>query len=107
MAKATFGQVDVTLGGETLTLKPTLDALTRIERRFGSVRVAAQNVADLQLDAVVQIIAVATNMSKTDLKELPEAVFAEGIVNVVAPVSEFLMTLLNPAGDSEESEKKK
>ena len=103
-ARATYGQVEVTIGKDAYVLKPTLDALISIERRFGSVRQAAQMVADLQMDAVCQILGFAAGLSKSEVRDLPEQVFAEGLVKVVAPVSEYLMMLLNPTGESEEKD---
>lgn len=98
---ATRGWVNVELGDETLVLKPTLDALIKIERQFGGVRNAAERVQDLNLTILCQIIAAGAGLNKQEAKDLPEKVFEAGIVTCAGPASEFLATLLNPSGDDD------
>jgi hypothetical protein len=101
MSAATRGWVDLELGDETLTLKPTLDAMLRIERHFGGVRNAAVQVQDLSLTTLCQIIAAGAGLDKAEAKALPEKVFEAGIATAAGPVAEFLGALLNPGGDDE------
>lgn len=99
MSRASFGQIDIDLGGETITLQPTLAALQKIDRAFGSLREASERVANLSLDALVTIIAAGAGLDAQAAKALPERVFRAGILNLVGPVSEYLLVLMNPTGE--------
>ena len=92
------GKVELSLNGETYTLVPTLKALQRIDRQFGSLRTAVERCGSMSLDAIVTVIAAGANLSKDEEKALPEQVFQEGIANVAASSAEYLTTLLNPSG---------
>jgi hypothetical protein len=105
--KVTRGMVDVELDGEVITMSPTLGALTKIERRFGSVRQAAEAVANMQHAAICDIITFGAGLDKASQKELPEAVFQAGLVNVAGAAGEYLAKLLNPAGDVDQDDEKK
>ena len=105
--QTTRGMVDVELDGEIITMSPTLAALTKIERRFGSVRKAAQAVADMQHGAICDIIIFGAGLDKASQKELPEAVFQAGVVNVAGSAGEYLAKLLNPAGDPDPDDDEK
>jgi hypothetical protein len=102
MSRVDYGQVEVELGGEVLTLRPTLDALEKIDRQFGSIREAASKVRSLNLGALVAVIAWGAELSPREAKALPQQVFDAGIVNVAPLVNEYLAYLLNPSGASGE-----
>lgn len=99
MSKADYGSVDIELD-ETVTLKPTLKAMQQIDRRFGSIRHAIEQVAGLSLDSLSFVVQAGSGMGQKEAKDLPEQVFQAGIVNVAGPVSEYLAMLLNPSGKS-------
>lgn len=105
MSRLSYGQVELQLGDETLTLQPTLAALHKIDRAFGSLREASERVANLSLDALVTIITAGAGLDAQAAKALPERVFRAGILNLVGPVSEYLLVLMNPAGEQGEEGK--
>lgn len=98
MSRLNHGRVDLELDGETVTLEPTLAALQAIDRHFGSVRSAAQACADLQLRALCTVIAAGTGRKPSEAKTFEPAVYSEGLVNVVGPVTEYLVALMDPSG---------
>ncbi len=53
----------------------------------------------LSLDALVTIIAAGAGLDAQAAKALPERVFRAGILNLVGPVSEYLLVLMNPTGE--------
>lgn len=97
-----YGAVEITLCGETITLEPTLTAMKRIDRHFGSLRAAISQCQQLSLDGLVFVISAGAALDDAGKKRIPELVFKAGILSVVPPVNEFLMLLMNPTGETAE-----
>lgn len=98
MSRVDYGQVEIDLGGEVVTLKPTLSAMQRIDRHFGSIREAINQVGQLSFDAVAFVITAGAGLSGKDARDLPEQVFAAGVMRVAGKAAEYLALLLNPTG---------
>lgn len=98
MSTVNYGQVDVVLNGETLTLKPTLAAYQKIDGRMGGLRQAIEQCSNMTLDGLCFIISAGAGLGKKESAELPEKVFREGTLNVLPNVTEYLVMLLNPTG---------
>lgn len=104
MSKTNHGTVEVTVGKQTFTLKPTLKAMKAIEGRFGGILPAMQSVGSANLSSVSFIIGIGTgvNLSKKGaLDPIEEAVFEEGLNEVGGQVITYLTGFLNPAGKTE------
>lgn len=104
MSRLDHGRVEIPLADETLEIQPTPDAMRKINRRFGDLRAAAQRVEALDFDALVFILATATRR-----KDLEQAIFETGVVNLVVPTALYLAALMNPSGrepDESDEEKK-
>lgn len=98
MSRIDYGTIEVTIAGTEYTLKPTLKAYQAIERRFGGLRSALESCSNMSIDGIAAIIAAGANLDRDARKELPDAIFAEGSLNVLPLVTEYLMKLLNPSG---------
>lgn len=98
MSKASYGQVDIELGGETVTLKPTLRAFEEIEKRYGGSIPAMQALASFGIGPMLHIIAAATNTGQKYHPELKQKIFDAGIRNLSGKVTEYLDMLTNPTG---------
>ena len=104
MSKTNHGTVEVTLGDEVFTLKPTLKAMKAIENRFGGIFPAIQSVGTANLSSIAFVVAIGTgvNLAKKDAATpIEEAVFEEGISSAGNQVLPYLQGFLNPAGKSE------
>ena len=104
MSKTNHGTVEVTLGDEVFTLKPTLKAMKAIEGRFGGILPAMQSVGTANLSTIAFIVAIGTgvNLAKKDAAApIEEAVFEEGIDSAGSQVILYLKGFLNPAGKSD------
>lgn len=55
MSKTNHGTVEVTLGDEVFTLKPTLKAMKAIEGRFGGILPAMQSVGTANLSTIPRL----------------------------------------------------
>lgn len=109
MSKASYGQVDIELGGEAVTLKPTLRAYEKIEQKYDGLRPAIQALSSMSLDAVSFVIGAATSTGQKDFTALQEKIFEAGVVTLMPKVTQYLVLLMNPTGkeagdDSETSE---
>ena len=104
MSKTNHGTVEVTLGDDTSTLKPTLKAMKAIEGRFGGILPALQSVGAANLSSIAFIIAVGAGVNLTKkgaIDPIEEAVFEAGLNDVGFQVIPYLNGFLNPAGKSE------
>lgn len=96
--RSDYGQVEIDLGDEIITLKPTITAMQKIDRQFGSIREAVQQVSSLSFGAVAFVISAGSGMGQTEAKDLPDRLFRAGLMNVAPQLSEYLGMLLNPSG---------
>ena len=84
--------VEISLGGETVTLTPTLEAMIAVNDALGGFVGAFQAIANGNLTAVSIIVAAGSGMSR---KKAQEMVYGAGMDNVLAPVTEFTALLGN------------
>lgn len=106
MSRVDYGTVELKLGDEVVTLKPTLAAYQKIDGRMGGLRQAIESVSSMSIDSITYILAAGAGIGQKDSKDLAEKVFREGALHVLPHVTEYLMLLLNPTGkdDSEAGE---
>lgn len=97
------GEIEIQVFGETFTLQPTLGALQKLDRRFGSLRNAIEQCSALSLASLVDVICIGAGLEKKEARRVPDLVFNEGVVNVAGQVTEYLAKLLDPSGKGQES----
>lgn len=102
--KVNHGVVELQLGDATYELKATIDAMRRIDSNFGSIREAWRQCADMSLDALVSVIAAGAGLTKKGAEDVPEQVFAEGVVRVAAKMPEYMGLLMNPSGREDDGD---
>ncbi|WP_322614207.1 hypothetical protein [Pseudomonas sp. BIC9C] len=98
MSKTLLGTVDITLDGETYTLKPTLGAVRAIEAHFGGLRGASQAINALSVDGCAVIIASGAGLTGKASEAIPEQVWQEGVLEVSVKLNAYLVALYNPKG---------
>lgn len=94
MSKLNNG-VDVTLDGETYTLKPSLKAATAICRQYGGYLGAMQAVAQSDLNAFLFLARQGISTKTINTNDLDEAVYGEGIPTLIEPFLKYLRILQN------------
>lgn len=89
--------VTIELGGETVELKPTYGAATRIPKHFGGYMPAIDAVSKLDPSALETIIAYGMDLTPAGQKklDLPRKIYETGYPKVAAPCIEFLTILMN------------
>ena len=100
--KFATGEVTVDLAGTTYTLRPTLQAARALGRDFGGFAPLLQRIRDLDLDAYVAVIVQGAALERREAKEVPDLVWQSGMIDLLAPTTEFVMILANggrPLGD--------
>jgi len=104
MSKTDHGATDVTIGSEVYSLAFTLKAVKNIERRFGGISPALQEVQKLSLGAAVAVIAAGAGLTLKlkEVEALEEEIYQAGIGEVTPPLIQYLLALLNPAAKTEE-----
>lgn len=102
--KSLVSGIDVTLDGETHTLKPSLKAATTISRQFGGFMGAVQALAASDLNAYLVIArsGIAAKTISTD--DLNEAVYSTGIQNLMEPFLRYVRILQNGGREPVEDE---
>jgi len=101
-SKTGYGTTVVILGDNEYTLIPSLDAVRKIEGRFGGLRPALDGLSALSIDACAAVIIAGASLNPKEAKDVPDAVFAAGVGEVTAQVVPFVVALLNPSQASAE-----
>ena len=97
------GEVEFSLHGERVILKPTLGATRTINRTYGSFGEAFRRVSLLDFETIANVIAVGSGMKP---KTAEEEVYAHGLADLVKPVSEYLSVLSNGGRSPDDDEQK-
>jgi len=88
------GQVTITLDGDEVTLVPSANALLALSRKHGGLVGLSRALQNMEVDAFVDVIATSVpGITAEQKKNLPEVVFAAGIVGLSDPLSVFLGNL--------------
>src|SRR3990172_6944560 len=102
------GDVPITLDGEDLFLKPTLEACLRISRLHGNPHDTATKIMAMDFDTVVAVVGI--GLRRTTNKDLQEKVDRTGLVNLRASLISFIHIVNNggrPIEDEGSEDEKK
>jgi len=102
MSKVDFGCVEVELNGETLTMKPTLRAYEKIDRKFGALNAAIQPLGSFNMEAITFVIAAGLGIGQKETDDLKSKIFERGVSNVATAAIKYITLLMNPTGKSDE-----
>jgi len=91
--------VELKLGEKTYILTPTLESLIKINRGLGSPVDAMARVRKADFEAICLVIAAGAGIGPKQAEQLQREVFQAGVLNQTGPASDFLVMLLNPAGE--------
>lgn len=105
----TDNTVTFELSGETVELKPTYGAATRIPKHFGGYMPAIDAISKLDPAAMETIIAYGMDLTPAGQKklDLPRKIYESGYPKVAAPCIEFLTILMNGGKRPEDVEEAK
>ncbi len=90
------GEVVISLNGEDITLRPTINAARMVSRQYAGYAKARQLIVDENLDAVVFVIRVGSGMNDKDIKKLEERVWKNGLdIDLLIPLIKYIAILGN------------
>ena len=106
----TEGQITITLDGFDRELIPSVDAIVKLSRTYDGLAGILANIRQMNLDAYVATIRYGLQISDKEAKDLPAKVYEAGIIELMAPLTEYVMLLLRggrvaskePDGDAPE-----
>lgn len=90
-----IGNVEIDLDGETVTLRPTLQAAQAISRLSGGISGAVRAVGQFDIDTIASVVSLGLGVSGKDAKDIPDRVFNTGLADLIGPVSTYLTILAN------------
>jgi len=105
MSKTSHGTTKVTIGDEALTLIGNLKAVRNIEKRFGGLAPALNELThrvSLSSLATVVLIGAGRDYKPKDVEAMEEQIYDAGISNVNPQVIPYLTAMLNPGGKSDD-----
>lgn len=106
MSKLNAGEVEITLNGDVLVLKPTLKAITGLSRYFDGLIEGVDKLRKGNIDACAAVISLGLGLDDRAARKMPEKVAQNGITGgLTASLITFLGVCSNggkPLDDSEE-----
>lgn len=106
MKKLHEGIVEIEVDGEVVELKPTPDALARIDEHFDGLLPAAAAVERSSPKAIATIVTLGAGARGQQAKELMGKVLRPGYGRYQEPVGRYLIYLLNGGFEPGEEAKK-
>ena len=106
------GDVEIELDGETVTLKPTLEACQTISRAGGGLYgqgTLTDRIARADFDAMAAVIRAGLGLTGNAVKGLDGQIYRTGLVNLIGPLTRFVMIVGNggrPRPDNADDEDK-
>lgn len=79
MSKLNEGEIEITLNGTPRVLRPTLNAMQALSRGHGGLSGARDALVRQDIDAVCNVLFHGMGLKESDRKDLPKAVYKNGI----------------------------
>jgi hypothetical protein len=92
------GDVPLTLDGEELVLRPSLEACRAISKLAGeSLAVAVGRVMErLDFEFIVEVVALGLGESSPNIKkQIAEKIYRQGVITVAANVVQYIRSVMN------------
>jgi len=96
MSKLTDGEVAITLNGQDRFLRPTLKAMTNINRHFKGIANARTAIVDADFEGICVLLRFGLDLSDKEAAALPERVYRHGLTNdLLLPLVTYVAVLMN------------
>jgi len=89
------GRMEITLAGHPATLVPTLGAAMELCRRHGSFMALLSKLADLDLNAAIDVVRLGLGRPESEHGLLAQQVFEGGLTDLMPHLSAYVFTLAN------------
>lgn len=98
------GNVHFELDGKPMELVPSLQACIAISGIAGGLNAAIQRCLALDFETICAVITAGLNLNPTQAKNLREAVFRTGLIDLSGPCIEFVHVVSNGGRPVEDEE---
>ncbi|MGV6875930.1 hypothetical protein ACUSIJ_25000 [Pseudochelatococcus sp. B33] len=101
------GEVEITLGGKIVTLRPSLQAARTLNRRYGNFNALIAAIANQDLEASLATIVVGAGAEGKEVRALEDAAWSEGTINIAGDLIKYVSSLSNggrPVSDDDRRE---
>lgn|SRR5690606_15762490 len=95
--------VELKLGEKTYILSPTLDAMRKINRQFGSIMDAGSRIARYDFDAMEFVIKAGAGLSDKQSDQMAKELVKSGLIPAAPSIAKFINVLLDPEGRGDDS----
>lgn len=105
MSRASYSVIETSINGKDYTLKVSGKSIDKIEKTFGGIMPAMEEISKVNSNTLAQIIAAGAYIGQSGMNELKEDIRAEGLTTVAAVCIDLLGRMMNPSGgDVEEGD---
>ena len=88
--------VKILLDGEDIELIPTRGALESLSNKYGNMNNVTEQLVSNNFSVMSDLIYYGVDQNKRpDLNKTKDAVYKEGVINLLEPLSDYLMLLMN------------
>lgn len=99
------GEYEFQLADDKITLKATPNALRTILAKHGGMRKAIEKIYMMEVDIMEDVIEAGVAPQKIDREILQANVYETGIINLIEPLTSFLILLSNGGKHPEKEQK--
>lgn len=89
------GDVPITIDGNDVVLRPTLEACLSINKNYGNLQTALNRLIAFDFDTTCDIIKIGLGLNPNQAKDLPKAVFEAGVIDLRPACLDFIHNILN------------
>lgn len=90
----TTGEVEISLDGETRTLRPTLDAFAGIGARY-DIGPLLEKLRVGNVATFLDVLRLGLGLSADEARELPAKLMRTGVLPLINPLSDYAFRLFN------------
>lgn len=102
MSRASFCVLDTVINGKDYELKISPKSIDKIEKTFGGVLPAMEEISKVNSQTLAQIIAAGAYIGQSGMEDLKNDIRQHGLTNSASICVEFLGKMMNPT-DSEDT----
>jgi hypothetical protein len=96
------GDVELKVGAEKVTLRPTLGAAMKLSTMQGGLTKLVQRCSDLDFDAICDVIIIGGELVVDETTK--QRIFEEGMIDLMLPCVQYLNNLANGGKPPREEE---
>lgn len=89
-------ETDVQVGETVYTLRPTLEAMRKVNRQCGSLYEAYERIQRQDGELIIAVLAAGADIQANQMKSFSNEVFEAGVMNLAIGAGKYVLQLMNP-----------